>query len=139
MALAQRPKTINRLAHRIDHASEPAVVRTDRRLRRQNFRLAPRPDPFERLKRHRQSLAVAKADNLAQHVSAVPGAYRAAAADTERLRHAGNLDQHALNGGNPPVNHSVFKLYNFVNDSGINLAGIRLCGLYWQNCEIPIS
>jgi hypothetical protein len=66
-AKRQRAEPVDRLAHGIDDAAEPAVARADRTGRGRDHGAAAAPHAVERGERHGQRIAAGKADHFARH------------------------------------------------------------------------
>ena len=72
------PVPVDRLAQRVDHAPQPAAVRTDERRGISQFRARADPNPVEVAEWHQQGPVVAEPDDLARHM-ATPAFFEVAA------------------------------------------------------------
>ncbi len=100
----QRALAVDRLAHRVDDAAEPARRRPHRRRGGADDGPAAAPHPFERAERHQQRILAGETDHLAGDIAFVAaGLDHDPRADRHGVDRSGDLDHQAAHPDDPAI------------------------------------
>ncbi len=112
----QRPLAVDRLAHGVDDAAEPAFGGPDRAGRGGDDGAAAAPHAFQRRKRHRQRMGAGKADHLAGNAAAGAALDVEPRADRHGLDRPGHLDHQPAHADDAAVDFDAVDIGNLFGE-----------------------
>jgi hypothetical protein len=110
----ERALAVDRLAHGVDHAAEPAERGPHRRRRRRHYRAAAATHAFERRERHQQRVGAGEAHHLAR--DRLTGLDHHPCTDRHRVDGAGDLDHEAAHADDATVDLDPVELADLLRE-----------------------